>query len=108
MLVTVKKATNLPAADGNGLSDPYVRMMLDEKKKKTHTQKKTLSPTWNEKHEWLHVRLLHSAGAPSSFACLTNMQCAQSDPSSLVCSFDRPGGPWSEERGMMRMHTMHQ
>ena len=63
MLVTVKKATDLPAADGNGLSDPYVRMMLDEKKKKTHTQKKTLSPTWNEKHEWLHVRLLHSASA---------------------------------------------
>ena len=63
VLVTVKKATDLPAADGNGLSDPYVRMMLDEKKKKTHVQKHTLSPSWNEKHEWLHVCPCHSESA---------------------------------------------
>ncbi|CAL5218486.1 g172 [Coccomyxa viridis] len=55
VLVTVKKAADLPAADSNGLSDPYVKMRLDEKTKKTHVQKRTLSPTWNEKHEWMHV-----------------------------------------------------
>lgn len=60
--MTIKKATDLPAADSNGLSDPYVRMTLDEKKKKSSIQRKTLSPTWNEKHEWLHVR----PGTPTS------------------------------------------
>ncbi len=54
--MTVKKASDLPAADHNGLSDPYVKMTLDEKKKKTHIQKRTLNPIWNEKHEWMHVR----------------------------------------------------
>ena len=63
--MTVKKATDLPAADGNGLSDPYVRMMLDEKKKKSHVQRRTLTPTWNEKHEWLHVRPCPPASLPS-------------------------------------------
>ena len=66
MLVTVKKAADLPAADSNGLSDPYVKMRLDEKTKKTHVQKRTLSPTWNEKHEWMHVSTDHSA---SAFTC---------------------------------------
>ena len=56
MLVTVKKATDLPAADGNGLSDPYVRLTLDERKQKTSVQRRTLTPTWNEKKEWMHVR----------------------------------------------------
>lgn len=57
MLVTIKKANDLPAADGNGLSDPYVRMTLDERKQKSGIQRRTLSPIWNEKKEWLHVRL---------------------------------------------------
>ena len=56
VLVTVKKASDLPAADGNGLSDPYVRMTLDERKQKTSIQRRTLAPTWNEKKEWMHVR----------------------------------------------------
>lgn len=58
--MTVKKASDLPAADHNGLSDPYVKMTLDEKKKKTHVQRHTLNPTWNEKHEWMHVRPFRS------------------------------------------------
>ena len=58
MLVTVKKASDLPAADGNGLSDPYVRLTLDERKQKTSVQRRTLTPTWNEKKEWMHVRTL--------------------------------------------------
>ena len=56
VLVTVKKASDLPAADGNGLSDPYVRLTLDERKQKTSIQRRTLTPTWNEKKEWMHVR----------------------------------------------------
>ena len=55
LLVTVKKASDLPAADGNGLSDPYVRLTLDERKQKTGIQRRTLAPTWNEKKEWMHV-----------------------------------------------------
>lgn len=58
--MTVKKASDLPAADNNGLSDPYVKMTLDEKKKKTHIQRRTLNPNWNEKHEWMHVRPFRS------------------------------------------------
>lgn len=58
VLVTVKKAANLPAADGNGLSDPYVRMVLDDKKRHTTIQRRTLNPKWNERHEWLEVRPL--------------------------------------------------
>ena len=71
VLVTVKKASDLPAADGNGLSDPYVRLTLDERKQKTSIQRRTLTPTWNEKKEWMHVSAppLALTEAPASSAC---------------------------------------
>lgn len=56
VLVTLKKVSNLPAADGNGKSDPYVRFELDDHKRHSTTQQKTLNATWNEKFEWLNVR----------------------------------------------------
>jgi Ca2+-dependent lipid-binding protein len=42
--------------DGNGKSDPYVRFELDDHKRHSTTQQKTLNATWNEKFEWLNVR----------------------------------------------------
>lgn len=47
--VDVLDASNLPAADRNGKSDPYCTFELnDEKVFKSKVQKKTLHPAWNE------------------------------------------------------------
>ncbi|ODV83193.1 hypothetical protein CANARDRAFT_9769 [[Candida] arabinofermentans NRRL YB-2248] len=43
------KATNLPAADSNGKSDPFTKVYLNGKEVfKTKTIKKNLNPEWNE------------------------------------------------------------
>jgi hypothetical protein len=47
--VDVLDAQDLPSADANGKSDPYVKFELNgEDVFKTKTQKKTLNPAWNE------------------------------------------------------------
>jgi hypothetical protein len=47
--VDVLDATDLPAADSNGKSDPYCKFELNGQEVfKTKTQKKTLNPQWNE------------------------------------------------------------
>lgn len=47
--VDVLDAQDLPAADSNGKSDPYVKFALNgEDVFKTKVQKKTLQPAWNE------------------------------------------------------------
>ncbi|KAI0390963.1 C2 domain-containing protein [Xylariaceae sp. FL0594] len=47
--VDVLDAHDLPAADSNGKSDPYVKFELNGNEVfKTKTQKKTLNPVWNE------------------------------------------------------------
>ncbi|KAH8645472.1 C2 domain-containing protein [Xylariales sp. PMI_506] len=47
--VDVLDASDLPAADSNGKSDPYARFELNGQDVfKTKTQKKTLNPVWNE------------------------------------------------------------
>ncbi|KAI5867087.1 tricalbin [Durotheca rogersii] len=47
--VDVISATDLPAADSNGKSDPYCKFELNGQDVfKTKTQKKTLNPSWNE------------------------------------------------------------
>ncbi|KAI0483349.1 C2 domain-containing protein [Xylariaceae sp. FL0804] len=47
--VDVLDASELPAADANGKSDPYTKFELNGQEIfKTKTQKKTLNPTWNE------------------------------------------------------------
>ncbi|KAI9802260.1 MAG: hypothetical protein M1825_002981 [Sarcosagium campestre] len=50
--VDVLDATDLPAADRNGYSDPYCKFELNGKEVfKTDEQKKTLHPAWNEYFE---------------------------------------------------------
>ncbi|KAB8342983.1 hypothetical protein FH972_022577 [Carpinus fangiana] len=50
--VEVHDAADLPAADRNGYSDPYLKFHLNGKQvHKTETQKKTLHPVWNETFE---------------------------------------------------------
>lgn len=47
--VDVLDAQDLPSADSNGKSDPYVKFELNgEDVFRTKTQKKTLAPVWNE------------------------------------------------------------
>jgi len=38
----------LASKDSNGLSDPYVVLSIDDKKRKSKIQFKTLNPEWNE------------------------------------------------------------
>ncbi|KAK3394449.1 C2 domain-containing protein [Podospora didyma] len=50
--VDVLDAQDLPSADSNGKSDPYVKFELNGQEVfKTKTQKKTLHPAWNEYFE---------------------------------------------------------
>jgi hypothetical protein len=47
--VNVLDATDLPAADRSGFSDPFCKFFLNDKEVfKTKVQKKTLQPAWNE------------------------------------------------------------
>ena len=52
MSVNVVEATNLDAADKNGLSDPYVILQFGPRRVKTPVIKKTLNPVWNCKFEF--------------------------------------------------------
>ncbi|PPJ58204.1 hypothetical protein CBER1_02571 [Cercospora berteroae] len=50
--IEVLDAADLPAADRNGLSDPFCKFVLNGKEVyKTEKQKKTLHPAWNEYFE---------------------------------------------------------
>jgi Ca2+-dependent lipid-binding protein len=48
LYVRVVSASNLPAADSNGLSDPYVVLQLQGSKVKSRVIDNTLNPTWDE------------------------------------------------------------
>ena len=62
VIVKLKGATDLAAADANGHSDPFVKFELnspDPKYSQSHqsTAKHfTLNPEWDETFEWYHVR----------------------------------------------------
>ncbi|KRX97275.1 Double C2-like domain-containing protein beta [Trichinella pseudospiralis] len=54
LIVTIFQASNLPAMDSNGFSDPYVKLHLlplanKSTKLRTSTKWKTLNPRWNER-----------------------------------------------------------
>ena len=55
LLVTLKEAKNLPAADSNGLSDPYAVLKLGKEKRQSMIQYDTLNPVWNEKFDFVKV-----------------------------------------------------
>lgn len=57
VLVTLKKGEDLPSADPNGYSDPYVKFKLNNKPQKSTIKRFTLNPAWNEKFEWFKVSL---------------------------------------------------
>lgn len=52
LIINIKNATNLKAADSNGFSDPYTKVEVNYGTKKvsykTKIIKKTLNPEWNE------------------------------------------------------------
>ncbi|PRP89455.1 hypothetical protein PROFUN_01318 [Planoprotostelium fungivorum] len=60
----IHKGVNLPAADSNGLSDPYLVATIGELKVKTKNKKKTLDPVWEEE---LHVKAALFEGATLDF-----------------------------------------
>ena len=55
VLIHLKGAKGLPAADSNGLSDPYAVLKLGKESKKSMIQYDTLNPMWNEKFEFVKV-----------------------------------------------------
>ena len=55
VLVTLKSATKLPAADPNGLSDPYCLVSVNKDQKKSQVLYRTLDPVWEEKMTWTRV-----------------------------------------------------
>lgn len=55
VLVTLHKGEDLPSADPNGYSDPYVKFKLHDKSHKSTIKRFTLNPAWNEKFEWFRV-----------------------------------------------------
>ena len=46
----------MKAMDSNGKSDPYVKLSHNEQNYKSKTQKKTLSPIWNEKFTFKELK----------------------------------------------------
>ena len=48
ILIHLNRAENLPAADSNGLSDPFVRFRVGKDKARSFTVEKTLNPSWQE------------------------------------------------------------
>ena len=54
-MVTLKKGEDLPSADPNGYSDPYIKFKLHGDSKKSTVKRFTLNPAWNEKFEWFKV-----------------------------------------------------
>eukprot|EP00771_Trimastix_marina_P001905 gnl/Trimastix_PCT/3015.p2 GENE.gnl/Trimastix_PCT/3015~~gnl/Trimastix_PCT/3015.p2 ORF type:complete len:281 (+),score=59.71 gnl/Trimastix_PCT/3015:98-940(+) len=46
--VTVRSATDIPIADSNGLSDPYLVLTMGTVQHRTKVIKETLNPVWNE------------------------------------------------------------
>ncbi len=85
VLVTLHKGEDLPSADPNGYSDPYVKFKLHDKSHKSTIKRFTLNPAWNEKFEWFRVSLVASAASYMSLATLliaAHLLSAEADGSS--------------------------
>lgn len=85
VLVTLRSAADLPAADNNGLSDPYAKISIGDQKRKSSVQYDTLRPEWNEKYEFIKVTaaaltgVSHYSAAAANAArfCSTRWLCTQ-------------------------------
>lgn len=55
--ITAVCGNKLPALDSNGLSDPYLRLIVAGKTFKTSVRHKTLEPVWNEEFVWADVAM---------------------------------------------------
>lgn len=47
LLVNVIRGINLMAADLNGLSDPYCKLIIGNQHEKTEIKRESLNPIWN-------------------------------------------------------------
>ena len=93
MLVTLHKGEDLPSADPNGYSDPYVKFKLHDKSHKSTIKRFTLNPAWNEKFEWFRVCFLASTASCMSRATLliaARMLSAKADSSLFMLLQMRP------------------
>jgi len=54
--VVIERAHDLIAGDPDGLSDPYVKLIVGDTKKKTKVVDATLNPTWSETFEFPEFR----------------------------------------------------
>eukprot|EP00475_Leptophrys_vorax_P032002 TRINITY_DN4892_c1_g1_i3.p1 TRINITY_DN4892_c1_g1~~TRINITY_DN4892_c1_g1_i3.p1 ORF type:complete len:1239 (+),score=404.15 TRINITY_DN4892_c1_g1_i3:101-3817(+) len=55
--ITAVEGKDLPAADSNGKSDPFIKIKIRDDTWKTRHVDKTLNPVWNETHEFKDVPL---------------------------------------------------
>jgi hypothetical protein len=55
--ITVLEGKDLPAADSNGFSDPFVKVSVMKESWKTRVVKRTLNPVWNESQEFKDVHI---------------------------------------------------
>ena len=55
VVITVISVDNVPVADLNGKSDPYVTVEIGSKKQKTTVKKKELNPVYNECMNFLFI-----------------------------------------------------
>ncbi|KAK9786169.1 hypothetical protein WJX73_007640 [Symbiochloris irregularis] len=55
VLVHLKHATNVVAADPNGLSDPCVILTIGKEQKRSVCMYRTLEPVWEEKYDCTQV-----------------------------------------------------
>ena len=62
LFICLSHATGLMSADSNGLSDPYCKLAIGDKKYKSKTIKKTLDPTWGRR---LSSRACCASSSPS-------------------------------------------
>ena len=98
--VRVIDGNKLPAADSNGLSDPYVKIWMhkglggervNKSKKKTSVMHKTLNPVWNET---LIMPGVTTDTIDSLFFHIEVSLCFDVLPCRRLCGQVRGGGMW--------------
>ena len=81
--VYLDKGVDLKSMDSNGKSDPYVKLTINGKEKKSKTIKKTLNPVWDESFQWSGV-LRDLIAAPMSLVAMDYDFMSKDDPLGAV------------------------